>query len=195
MSIACDGSRGADRISSPASAVLVVAPQPLREAEDVAEVAARRGRHRVERGLGVAGLLDDGDARLGDRRRVAAGAVGIAQAAVGVVGIEAHVHARLVVGGGEQAAECLERLRFELGAESVVAPGVAHLRLRAGAVALREQRARERELPAWPQRRVLGENRRGTAAGSGCSVHIIASARRRSMPTLGQFGLALMKAR
>ena len=76
----------------------VVAPQPLRQAEDVAEVAARLGRHRVERGLGIAGLLDDRDARLGDRRRVAAGAVGIAQAAVGVLGIEPHVHARLVVG-------------------------------------------------------------------------------------------------
>ena len=47
----------------------------------------------------------------------------------------------------EQAAERLQHLRFEVGAEAVVAPGLAHLRLRAGAVALREQGARERELP------------------------------------------------
>ena len=151
------GSRGSRQDHVGGLDVAVGAPQPLRQAEHVADVAARGRRHRVERRLGVAGLLDDGDARLGDRRRVAAGAVGIAQAALGVLGIEAHVHARLVVGRGDQAAEGLERLRFEVGAEGVVVPGVAHLRLRAGAVAVRKQCTRQREVALGGERRVLGE--------------------------------------
>ena len=59
--------------------------------------------------------------------------------------------------GGEQAAERLETPRFEIASEGVVAPGVAHLGLRAGAVALRQQRAGERELPLGRQWRVLGK--------------------------------------
>ena len=49
-----------------------------------------------------------------------------AHAAVGVLVIEAAVHARLVVGARQQWPEGLQHLRFELGAERVVAPGLAH---------------------------------------------------------------------
>ena len=88
---------------------------------------------------------------------MAAGAVGRAQAALRVLGIEAHVHARLVVGGRDQVLEDLERLAFEVGAEGLVAPGVAHLRLRAGAVALRQHGAGERKPAFGGGRRLLGE--------------------------------------
>ena len=137
--------------------VAIGAAQPLREAELVADVAARRRRHRIERRLGVLGLVDDGDARLGDGRHVAAGAVGIAQPALGVLGIEAHVRARLVVGCGDEAAKRAHYLGFEVGAEGIVVPGLAHVSLRAGAVALRKQCLRIREMALGGERRVPGE--------------------------------------
>ena len=129
--------------------VAVGAAQPLRQAELVADVAAGRRRHRIERRLGVLGLLDDGDARLGDGRHVAAGAVGIAQPALGVLGIEAHVHARLVVGCGDQAAKRAHHLGFEVGAEGIVVPGLAHLCLRAGAVALSQAMPAHTRIGPW----------------------------------------------
>ena len=125
---------------------LVGATQQLGAAENVADVAARFRRHRIEQRLGVRGLLDHRDARLGDDRRIAAGAVGGAQPAFGVLRIEAHVHARLVVGRRDQALEDIEGLALEVGGELVVAPGLAHQALRAGAVALQQQRAGKREL-------------------------------------------------
>ena len=82
---------------------------------------------------------------------------------------------------------------FEVGGERFVAPGFAHQRLRAGAVALRQQRARQREAALGGQRLVLGEER-AHRRGSARSFHSIASARRRSKPMLGQLGLAAMKA-
>ena len=91
-------------------------------------------------------LLDHRDAGLGNHGRVAAGAIGRAHGAVGVFRVEAHVHARLVVGARDQVPEYVEDLAFELAREILVAPSLAHEALGAGAVALQQQRARKREL-------------------------------------------------
>ena len=84
---------------------LVVFAQPLHARENVAGIVAGRGRHRVEQRLGVVQPLDHRGARAADRQFVAAEPVGGAHAGFDVVGVEALVHARLVVGAGEQAAE------------------------------------------------------------------------------------------
>ena len=59
------------------------------------------------------------------------------------------------------------RLRFEIAGEAVAAPGVADRLVGAGAVALGEQRARQRELALGGMRRIgleEGEHGRRVAA-------------------------------
>ena len=136
---------------------LVGAAEQLDAAEDVTDVAMRVRRHRVKQGGRVGGLLDHRDARVGDHRGVAAGAIGRAQPALGILRIEAHIHARLVVGGGDQVGEDVEHAAFELAREVVVAPGFAHQALRGGAVALQQERAGEGELALRGGRLVLAE--------------------------------------
>ncbi len=126
---------------------LLAAAQELDAAEDHADVVLLHVRRkRVEQRLGIGGFLDHGNARFGDRRSAAAGATRCAECAVGILGMEPHVHACLVIGGRDQVAEYVERLGLEIGGEGVVAPGVAHQGLRAGAIALQQQCARERKL-------------------------------------------------
>ena len=88
---------------------------------------------------------------------MAAGATGGAHGTLDVLGIEAHVHPRLVIGVRDQIAERLHRIVFEVGAERVIAPGVAHISLRAGAVSLRDQSAGKCKAAARGQRRLFGE--------------------------------------
>ena len=139
----------------------------------------------------VAALAEHRDARLGDRGLVAAEPGRGAQAGFGVVLlVEAAVHARLVVGAGQELAELLLNLQFDLLRERVVAPGLAHQRLGALAVALREQRAGERQLALGAERLVaaeVGADRGRVDAGPGTAM---ASALRRSVAMLGQVGLA-----
>jgi hypothetical protein len=49
------------------------------------------------------------------------------------------MHARAVVGGADEAAECLQCLLLGLGRKGVASPGFAHVALRTRLVALREQ--------------------------------------------------------
>ena len=77
---------------------LVVAPQPLDAAENITRIAARLRRHGVEQGLGAARLVDHGHARFRDRKLVAAEPLGGAHARLGVVGVEAAIHPRLMIG-------------------------------------------------------------------------------------------------
>ena len=112
---------------------------------------------------------------------MAAGAVGRAQPALGVLGIEPHVHARLVVGRGDQLLEGLQDLVFELGREGVVAPGFTHLCLRLGAVALRQVRAGEREAAFGGERRFLGEvGHHGRGIGPLVPEHCLGAAAQRA---------------
>ena len=150
---------------------LVGAPQPLNAAEHVAGVVARRLRHRIEQRLGIAGFVDDGGARIGDSERHRVEMVRRPQAGIVVLGVKAGVHARLVVGGRDQADENVARLRFEIRGKAVIAPGFAHHRLRAGAVALREERLRQRKMSFGGVRLVGGEKADGRR-GSTCSCHI-----------------------
>src|SRR5262249_56215568 len=62
-----------------------------------------------------------------------------------VVGVETHIHARLVIGRRNQVVEYVEYWVFEIARKTVVAPGLPHQPLRAGPVALQQQCARERE--------------------------------------------------
>ena len=59
--------------------------------------------------------------------------------------------------GRDQAGERRARLRLEFGGKTVLAPGFAHRRLRAGAVAMGKQRARQRKPPFGGARRLAGE--------------------------------------
>ncbi len=129
--------------------------EPLGEAENISQVVSLGRRHGIERSFGVAGFFDDGDACFRDRRRMASGPFGAAKAAVDVLRVEAHVHARLMIVCRNQAAERVQRFRLEVGAEGIVMPNVAQLRACAGTIALRQQGAREREMPLGRQWRVL----------------------------------------
>ena len=155
---------------------LVGAPQHLDLGELVADVVVRGGRHGFDQFL-VAALAEHGDARLGDRRLVAAEPCRGAHPGLGVVLlVEAAVHPRLVVGAGEELAELLLHLQFDLLGDGVGAPHLAHQRLRALAVALREQRAGQRQLALGAERLVAAE----VGADGG-----------RVMPVLEQDGLGL----
>ena len=94
---------------------------------------------------------------MADRQFVAAEPVGGAHAGFDVVSVEALVHAHFVVGAGEQAAEHCEHLALGVGAAIFVAPGIAHQRRGALAVALREQSARQHVAALGGARLMLGE--------------------------------------
>ena len=97
----------------------------------------------------------------GERELVAAEPLGGAQAGLGVVGVEAVLHARFVVGRREHVAEHLEHAAFDLGAAILRAPGLAHQRRGAGAVALGEQRARQHVAALGGRRLPVRRRRRG----------------------------------
>ena len=80
-----------------------------------------------------------------------------AQAGVVVIDIEPCVHAHRVVVGRDQAGEGCARLRFKIGRETVAAPRLAQRGRGAGAVALRHQRARQREMSFDGVRRLGAE--------------------------------------
>ena len=83
-----------------------------------------------------------------------------AHAGLVVLGIEARVHPRLVVGGSDQTGERRAGLLFKVCGKAVIAPRFAHRRLRAGLVALREQGARERKAALGAVRPLAGEEAR-----------------------------------
>ena len=155
---------------------LVRAPQHLDLGELVADVVVRGGRHRLDQFL-VAALAEHRNARLGDRRLVAAEPCRSAYPGLGVVLlVEAAVHPRLVVGAGQELAELFLHLQFDLLGDGVGAPYFAHQRLSALAVALRMERAGQRQLALGAERFVGAE----IGADSG-----------RVMPVLKQDGLGL----
>ena len=138
---------------------LVGTTKKLGAAENVSDVAMRFRRCCIEQRLGVRGFVDHGDARPGDDRRIAAGAIGGAQPPFGIFRIEPHVHARLVVGQCDETLEDIEGQALEVVRELVIAPGLAHQALCTGAVALQQQRAGERELSLRRGGPFLGEER------------------------------------
>jgi 6-phosphogluconate dehydrogenase (decarboxylating) len=87
--------------------------------------------------------LQDRRACPGDHKVVAAKPFGGAQAGGGIAGVKTGLHAHLVIGGGEHAAERLEYLFLDLCAAVVVAPGMPHQGRSTVAIALGEQNARE----------------------------------------------------
>jgi hypothetical protein len=100
--------------------------QPLHLGENIAGVAARRSRHRVERGLGIAGFLDYRRAGARNHQIVAAKTLGGAHARLDILGIKALLHARLVIGGRKQVAEQFDDFFLDIGAGFVLAPGMPH---------------------------------------------------------------------
>ena len=174
---------------------LVVAAQQLGAAEDVADVAARLCRHRVEQRLGVAGLLDHRDARLGDDGRVAAGAIGASAARRRRPPHRAACPCapcgrRCVIRSRKTSRTWPSRSPREVRrCARPRAPGSGRRRGRPAAAA----RARARTCP-WRWRAGPCRRYARTVAGSRRSCHSAASARRRSKPMLGQLGLSVMKA-
>ena len=112
-------------------------------AEDVTRVLSRRGRYLIEQRIRLRRFLRDRGARLRDGERGVAKLPRGAQARFGIVEVEPHVHARLVVSRSDQALELLPRLRFHVGGKAVLAPGFAYHGGGAAAVASGEQSLRE----------------------------------------------------
>ena len=136
---------------------LVVLAQPLHARVDIARVALRRGRYGIEQRLRIAGLAHHRRARPRNGDLVAAETLGGARAGRRIVGVEARVHAHLVVGGGEHAAEHLEHAFLDAFARIVVAPCLAHEFGGALAIALREQSARQHVATFRGARLMFGE--------------------------------------
>ncbi len=91
-----------------------------------------------------------------------------AQARVAIIGgVEPPIHARLLVGAGEQVAEQLERLLLQLVRERIETPSLARGGRGAGTLAIGQKRAGEREAALRAQRPRVGEigphGRRGRA--------------------------------
>ena len=86
---------------------LVGAAQPLDAAEHIAGIVPAFRGHLLEQRLGLGGFVDDRGACLGDGQLDRAEVARRPQAGVVVLDVEARVHARLVVGGRDQAGEHL----------------------------------------------------------------------------------------
>ena len=164
---------------------LVFVAQPLDAAEHVAGIVLRRRRHGLEQRLGIGGLVVHRDARLGDGNFGLVQMMRRTQGGVVVLEIEARIHARLVVGRGDQAGEYLARLRFHILGEAGVAPGRAQRRVGAGAVVLGQPGARERKVALAAERRFVGEK-----AEDRLWIKILLPQRRLGMAAKGQRGSA-----
>ena len=136
---------------------LVVFAQPLHAREDVAGIVPCIRRHRVEQRLGIVQPLDHRGAGVRDRKLVAAEPGRGAHAGLDIFGIEALVHARLVIGARQHAAEHREHFVLSVGAAFLVAPGITHQRRGALAVAFGEQRAGQHETALGGARLMVGE--------------------------------------
>ena len=136
---------------------LIGPAQPLDAAENVAGILPAFGRNLVKQRLGLAGLVDHRSARFGDGRLDRPETARRPQAGIVVLDIEARIHARLVVGRRDQVAKHFARLRFGIGGEAVLAPSLAQRRLRAGTVALDQERARQHEPALRGARRLASE--------------------------------------
>ena len=136
---------------------LVAAAQPLGATEDITGIVPALCRDFFQQSLGLARFVDDGGPRLADSNLDGAKMARCPHAGVIVFDVEAGVHARLVVGGRDQASKHVPRLRLEVRGEAVLAPGVAHRRLRAGWVAFAQQRSRQREPALRRARRIVSE--------------------------------------
>src|SRR5262249_35437487 len=121
----------------------IALPQPLHVSKDVAGLAARGCGYRIEQRLYVSGLAKHGCARAANREIVAAEPLGCAQTCGNIFGVEALLHAILVIGGAEPTAEHFKHAFFHFRAGIIVTPGVAHQSGCALAIPLREQQARE----------------------------------------------------
>ena len=136
---------------------LVVQAQPLHARINIAGVALRRGGHGIEQCFCIGGLAQHRRAGSRDGNFVAAEAIGGTGAGGGVVSIEARIHAHLVVGRREHAAEHLEHALFDAFACIVIAPRLPHETCSTLAVALREQRARQHVAALRGDRLLLGK--------------------------------------
>ena len=169
---------------------LLRATQQLHAAEDASDVALGLRREGVEQRLAVRGFFDDGDARLGDCRRIAAGTVRGAQAAIHVFGVKAAASSRAL-----WSAAVIRSLKMSRAGPSRSLPNASlrqASRISACAADLspcsRSARA-SANLPLAVVGLSLPKKER-TAIGSGRSDHSAASARRRNRAMAGQLGFS-----
>jgi hypothetical protein len=145
----------------------LVAAEQLDLAERIAGIAMQLARYRIEQRLAVGGLLVGGDARLGQCEMARTQPLRGAQAGGFLLGaIEHQVHPRLVIAGGQQSAEQIERGSFGVLRHAVVPPGIADQPLGIGAIAAPDHHPRQRELAFGRDRRFVFEPRphRGVVA-------------------------------
>ena len=113
--------------------------------EQIAGVLARLRGHGVEQLPDVAGLAVERDVRLRDRDVGGAEPVRGAHRRLVVAGEQPLLHARLVIGAGQELRIALERLLLDLGRERIVAPRLTNECLGGFGVALRDERARQHQ--------------------------------------------------
>ena len=90
----------------------VTAPEPLCAAENIAGVVLAGSRDRVEQRFRLGRFVDHRGAGFADKRLGSAERVIGAQTGVVVIGVEACIHARFVVGGANQAGKRRAGLRL-----------------------------------------------------------------------------------
>ncbi len=93
----------------------VVAQQPVQTAQRVAQITARIAADRVQERAALGGFGLRGAACLDDRNVVVADAFCGAHCGAKVLGADAPVHARHMVGAGQHARKCREHRGFHFG--------------------------------------------------------------------------------
>ena len=103
-------------------------------------------RNGIEQRLAICGLVDRGDARLGQRHITAAEALGRAHRRSLVFGgVGEQVHPRLLISARDKWPEQVERRALGILRHRVIAEGFAHQALGIGAIAARQHRLRQRQ--------------------------------------------------
>ncbi len=134
----------------------VVAQQPVHTAQRVTQITARVAADRVQQRAALGGFRLRGAAGLDDRNVVVANAFGGARRGAKILGADAPVHARHMVGTGQHARKCREHGRFHFGRQWRRPPRRANLALGGGAVALPHLDTGERK-PAGGAGRVIAD--------------------------------------
>ena len=116
----------------------------MKAAQRVAQIPAGLAGNRVEQGSGLGGIRLGGGASLDDRDFVAAEALGCAHRRAKVLGADAPVHARRMIGAGQHVAELVEGSGFCFSRQFRRLPCQSNFALSAGAIAFAHQQPCER---------------------------------------------------
>ena len=136
---------------------VVVSQQPVKAAERIAQIAAYIVGNGGEKSLGLGGVRLGCGASLHDRFSMRTKALGGAHRRTKVLGADAPIHTRGVVGTGYRVVESVEHCCFQFGRQFRPLPYRANFALGTPSVALAHQHTRERKSASRASRFLANE--------------------------------------